>query len=369
MLAVVLPSAAFAGVVAWAMVSGATVLRIWLHGLTALAWTSMAVPVLWAARREPSAAYAVLGVALLTVPGLAVLLMLTGADPVALRYWGVLPAMLVGLSLPTVSVMRRRQALQAEVLRRRKAEGQLAELNQSLEQQVALRTSDLQQLVSALESFNRNVSHDLRGPLGGIAGLAQLAAQALAEGDSSPAARALPVIVRQAESSGQLVASLLELARVGGTPLALQPVDPAALAREVVEQLRLATPGPLPEIVVHALPEIESDPVLLKAILANLIGNAVKFAHSGDSGRVEVGTKPLDDGVCLYVDDNGVGFDAQTASSIFKPFIQLHGRAYAGHGIGLSIVRRAVDRLGGEVWAESTPGQGASFKVRLPEHH
>ncbi len=369
MLAIVLPSVAFAGMVAWVMFSGAVVQRVWIHLLTALAFSSMAVLVLQAARREPGAGYAVLGAALLTVPGLALLLVVTRADPVAIRYWAVLPVMLVGISLPLVSMMRRRQALQTEILRRSAAEHQLAELNQSLEHQVALRTSDLEQMVSGLESFNRNVSHDLRGPLGGIAGLAQMAAQALEQGDPSSATRALPEIARQAESSGQLVASLLELARVGEATLVLQPVDLAAVAGDVVEQLRLAAAGPLPKIVVQTLPEVETDPVLLRAILVNLIGNAVKFAPGGSEGRVDVGFSMNDRKLYLTVDDNGVGFDAETATAIFKPFSRLHGSAYEGHGIGLSIVRRAVDRLGGEVWAESTPGRGASFKVRLPVRH
>lgn len=366
MLPIILPSLAFAAMVAWVAVSGATVLRVWIHLLTAIAFTAMAVLVLRAARREPGAGHAFLGIALLTVPALAVLLVITRADPVAIRYWAVLPVTLVGLSLPTVSVMRRRRALQFEIARRSEAERKLADWNQSLEAQVARRTQDLADMVTGLESFNRSVSHDLRGPLGGIAGLARLADQALQQGDPGTAGRALPVIARQAETSMQLVASLLELARVGEAPVRQQVVDPTAMARDIVEQLRLSREEPLPRIVVQDMPAVQADPALLHAVLANLIGNAVKFAGAGGEGLVEVGAQPEDDKVCLFVSDNGIGFDADTATSIFKPFSRLHGNAYEGHGIGLSIVRRAVDRLGGRVWAESSPGQGASFKLTLP---
>lgn len=366
MLAVVLPSAAFAGLVLWVMFSDARLPRVWIHLLTAMAFSAMAWQVMAASRLEPGAGYVLLGAALLTVPGLALLLVVTRADPVAIRYWAVFPAMLIGLALPSVSVLRRRRSLQAENARRHSAERGLAELNRSLERQVTDRTSALQQMVAGLESFNRSISHDLRGPLGGIAGLARLASQAMEKGDPARAERALPLIAHQAETSGRLVAALLELARVGEVTLQRQPVDPAQLAGEVIEQLRQSGTAAMPRFVLHALPQVQTDPDLLRAILANLIGNAVKFARSGEDGLVEVGAQVQDSGVRLFVHDNGIGFDAETATSIFKPFNRLHGQAYEGHGIGLSIVRRAVERLGGEVWAESTPGQGARFNVQLP---
>jgi len=367
MLPIVAPALAFAAAVAWVLASGATVPRVWVHALTAASFSAMAVLVLRAARREPSAGYAFLGAALLTVPALAVLLVVTGADPVAIRYWAVLPVVLVGLSLPTVSVLRRRHALQDEVARRAAAERTLAAMNSSLEAQVARRTADLQDMVTGLESFNRNVSHDLRGPLGGIAGLARLAERKLMQGDLAMVTKALPLIADQADASSQLVSSLLELARVDQVEVQRQRVDPAAIAREVVAQLALSPQASaLPEVLVHALPALHTDPALLRVVLSNLIGNAVKFARNGEQGRVDVGSCAQANGVCFYVQDNGIGFAADAAATLFKPFTRLHGPAYAGHGIGLSIVHRAVDRLGGRVWAESAPGQGACFKVVLP---
>lgn len=137
--------------------------------------------------------------------------------------------------------------------------------------------------------------------------------------------------------------------------------------REVVAQLALSPQASaLPEVLVHALPALHTDPALLRVVLSNLIGNAVKFARNGEQGRVDVGSCAQANGVCFYVQDNGIGFAADAAATLFKPFTRLHGPAYAGHGIGLSIVHRAVDRLGGRVWAESAPGQGACFKVVLP---
>lgn len=367
MLPIVAPSLAFAAAVAWVGWSGAMLPRALLHGFTALAFTTMAVLVLWAHRREPSAGHLALALSLLTVPLLAVVLIVTGTDPVAIRYWAILPAMLIGVILPSVSLTRRQRALRIEVERRRTAEHELSSLNQSLEQQVTERTRDLQDMVAGLESFNRSVSHDLRGPLGGMAGLARIARQRLSEGEKSKVDQALEAIADQAETSSRLVAALLELARVGESEIRPQHLDPAQIAREVVEQIRVASHGPLPRILVHPMPSLDTDPELLRAVLANLIGNAVKFTPAGEAGQVEVGAVSSGVAVGLYVRDNGVGFDGTTASRLFKPFQRGHGRAYEGHGVGLSIVRRAVERLGGQVSAESSPGQGARFQVTLPQ--
>jgi signal transduction histidine kinase len=361
------PAAAFSVLVAWVGLTGAIVPRAWVHGLTAIVYITLAATAVQAARREPGAGHAWVGATLLLVPGLVLVLAATGADPVALRYWAVLPVMLVGLTLPTVSVMRRQRALRAEVARRAAAEQALNHLNATLESKVNERTADLHSMVAGLESFNRSVSHDLQGPLGGIAGLARLAAQTLEQGDVAMAQRALPAIAQQAETSASLVVSLLELASVGEANLALQPVDPAAMACEVIDQFKLQPGGAsLPRFVLKALPMVEADPSLLRAVLTNLIGNAVKFTRERADGQVEIAAEALNGQVCLQVRDNGVGFDAAASTALFAPFHRQHGAGYDGHGIGLSIVRRAVERHGGTVWAESRPGQGACFSFTLP---
>jgi signal transduction histidine kinase len=358
---------AFAAMVTVVALTGWVVLRAWTHVFTAVVFISLGVLTLAAARREPGAGHGWLALVLFLVPGLALALALTGSDPVALRYWAVLPVMLLGLTLPTVSVMRRQHALRAEVARRTSAERALEAVNSDLEAKVAERTADLQDMVAGLESFNRNVSHDLRGPLGGIAALARMAEQGLEKGNERLVREALPAIVKQAEYSTELVASLLELARVSDVQLARQPVDPAVVAREVIDGLLLKRDiEPLPRFVIGALPMVEVDPALLRAVLSNLIGNAVKFTRDRHDGQVEIAARPTNGHVCLQVRDNGIGFDPQAAAAVFAPFRRLHDATYAGHGIGLSIVRRAVERHGGKVWAEAAPGEGACFSFTLP---
>lgn len=367
--AVLAPSALFAAIVAAVDLFGVPVARLWLHALTALAFLAMSVAAFAAARRERGAGHAWLGLALATVPALAVGLAASRADPVALRYWAVLPIVAVGMTLPSVSLLRRQRRLRQEVERRALAEATLERLNSSLESAVAQRTADLQSMVNGLETFNRSVSHDLRGPLGGIAGLATMALASMEAGDSAPARAALPAIAEQADRSLNLVASLLELARVADAPLERRAVDPARIAEEAVGQLRLRAEGsePAPTIEIAPMPKVHADPTMLHAIYTNLIGNAIKFSRGRDAARIEIRAQSTGEGVCLQVRDNGVGFDKEVAEALFSPFRRAHGAQYEGHGVGLSIVRRAVQRHGGRVWAEATPGGGACFSFTLPE--
>ncbi|MES2960649.1 MAG: hypothetical protein V4792_20840, partial [Pseudomonadota bacterium] len=148
-------------------------------GLAGVAW--------WAERRERSAGHLYIALAFLLVPGTAIVLAALGSPSAHLRYWGFVPMLVIGLTLLTVSLLRRRRLLLEEVARRATAEDALARMNASLEAKVEARTCELREVIAGLEGFNRQVSHDLRGPLGGIGGLARLAGQALERGDLAAA--------------------------------------------------------------------------------------------------------------------------------------------------------------------------------------
>jgi signal transduction histidine kinase len=247
----------------------------------------------------------------------------------------------------------------------------LRALNESLEHKVAQRTRELEDVVSALESFNRSVSHDLRGPLGGIAGVSRLASEALGRGDTATAQRLLPAITAQAESSGQLVAALLSLARAGNAELDPQPVALERLVADAVAQMALAADpaSRFPEVTVQSpLPVVHGDEHLLKQVVVNLLDNARKFTRHCDAPRIEVGSSLDEQGQpVFFVRDNGIGFDAAAAGRLFEPFRRLHGGRYHGHGVGLSIVKRIVERHGGRVWADARLGEGATFRFTLGE--
>jgi signal transduction histidine kinase/CheY-like chemotaxis protein len=251
--------------------------------------------------------------------------------------------------------------LQQEVLERKRTAQALHTLNETLEQRVGARTAELKDIIDGLESFNRSVSHDLRGPLGGIAGAARLANDAIARDDKAKAGQLLKMIGGQAETTGRLVDALLMLARVSGAQLTRQRVDMTALVREVIGQTPQALAGqPLP-VVLDTLPAAEVDPALARQVFGNLIGNGLKFASEALRPLVSIGAEPLTHPPIYFVRDNGVGFDASRAEQLFRPFQRLHGTRFEGSGVGLSIVKRIIDRHGGRIWAESAPGLGATF--------
>jgi len=281
------------------------------------------------------------------------------------------PALFFGIMLLALSVLRRGRALHAEIVQRQDTERSLAALNASLEAMVAGRTADLQNRVAGLESLNRSVSHDLQGSLGSMADLARVAQNAVQPDscDLPLTRRVLPLIVTEAERSTELVSALLTLARVGDQHVSESPVDLNALLQEVIASVSLGERDvALPRFIINALPTVHTDINLLRPALNNLIGNAVKFCGYRPHGcvnvlaRVDAATKET----MIEVRDNGIGFCESGAAKLFQPFTRLNGQDFAGHGVGLSIVRRAVERQGDGVWAESELGNGASFFLALP---
>jgi signal transduction histidine kinase len=164
-----------------------------------------------------------------------------------------------------------------------------------------------------------------------------------------------------------LIDDLLSLARVTRSEIRAERVDLSARAETIVERLRQRFP--LREITVEIEPGmvVPGDPVLLGVLLENLIGNAWKFTSRVSDARVRVGSRPEAGETVFWVSDNGAGFDMAYISKLFTPFQRLHAeRDFEGTGIGLATVHRIVARHGGRVWAEATPGQGATFHFTLP---
>ena len=341
------------------------------HTLNVLAGVSFAVQTgvaLSAWRREPGAGYGFVAASLLTVPALIIIGAIQQTPNAHLRYWAAIPILAVGLVLLTVSLMRRRRLLLNEVERRAAAERLLAEANASLETKVQTRTRELREVVAGLENFSRHVSHDLRGPLGGIGGLVRLANNALERGDIAGAQRVLAPIGAQVRASSQLVESLLLLARSGEAMLSKVPVNLTSLTRDVVAMLQgeVTTPDREQKVDVDVLPMVQADETLLRAVMTNLIGNALKFTAYRTDAQVRISAQVEHGAVTVTVADNGVGFESRAGAALFEPFARLHGERYQGTGIGLTIVRRIIERHGGRVWANGEPGAGATFSFTLP---
>jgi PAS domain S-box-containing protein len=238
-----------------------------------------------------------------------------------------------------------------------------------LELRVQARTAALREANEELESFSYSVSHDLRAPLRAIDGFAGLLAEEAGFALKEEHRRYLDLIRANADAMGRLIDGLLALSRLGRQALSLQRVELASLAREAAAEVVEAAGSAVP-IEIGALPAVHADRVLLRQVLVNLLSNAVKFSTGREGALVEVGVVEADgeSPAVYFVRDNGVGFDMLHADGLFDAFGRLHGaEEYEGAGIGLALAARVVRQHGGRIWAEATPGKGATFFFTLHE--
>ncbi len=254
--------------------------------------------------------------------------------------------------------------LEAENAERRQAEERIRELNV----QLSARVEELAEVNAELESFGYTVSHDLRAPLRHVAGFIRLLAEG-AEGRLDPkTAGYLPLIAKGAERMGQLIDDLLHFSRLGRTDLWRTEVELEPLIEEVRPALQPETEGRAIEWKIGPLPTVHGDRAMLRQVLANLIGNAVKFTRRQRNAAIEITCESAATEHIFRVRDNGAGFDPQYADKLFGVFQRLHSvQEFEGTGIGLATVRRILTRHGGRAWAESKPGHGADFFFSLPK--
>lgn len=255
-----------------------------------------------------------------------------------------------------------------DVSDRRRAERELRALNDELEQRVAQRTAQLQRTANDLEAFARSVSHDLQGPVAGIRGLARLLIEQHAGELPAAARRLVDLLGRSGERLQQIIRDLLALAQVQRIAPRPTQVDVAQLLAELHQEQRVLHPGRDLQLVAPADLAAWGDLQLLRVALSNVLGNAWKYTRDRADPRLEVCMQPCaGGGQVLSLADNGTGFDGRQAGTLFHPFQRLHSeRQFEGNGIGLATVRRAIDALGGWVWAEGRPGRGATIHLYLP---
>ena len=259
----------------------------------------------------------------------------------------------------------------------RKTQDLQQNLNAELEHRVQERTQQLEAANAELESFSYTVSHDLRTPLRHIHHYIEMGRDAANGPEGVQAVTPfLNHVLSSTSHMGKLIDGLLDLARLGRTALREMPVPMGELVQELVnvqqaQAQRKVEGQALAEVewvVAPDWPVLPCDPVLVRQVWNNLLSNALKYSRKRDKVRIEVGSRPRDDGLAeFFVTDNGVGFDPKFKEKLFGMFQRLHSESeFEGSGIGLALTRKIVERHGGTIWAEGEKNVGCTISFTLP---
>jgi len=290
------------------------------------------------------------------------------------------PLMVEGVALGVVAVFSR-QALPesllnelsfagetiAQFIQRRRSEEKLSRYTEDLERNVGERTAALRQTIGELEAFSYSVSHDLRGPLRAMDGYARAVMEDCFDKLGPEHRKYLERIMRGAKRLDQLTLDVLAYSRLSRADFTPQAVDLDRLVFDTIDQHpHLEAARSHIEVEAPLLP-VSGHPAFLTQCVSNLLGNALKFVAAGAAPSIKVWTKAAGTKVRLFVRDNGIGIAPEHRDRIFQIFGRVHNdKSYEGTGIGLAVVQRAVDRMGGTIDFDSEPGQGSTFWIELP---
>jgi PAS domain S-box-containing protein len=233
-----------------------------------------------------------------------------------------------------------------------------------LEGMVQERTNKLKASVAELEAFSYSISHDMRAPLRAMLGFSEILQEEYGPQLDEQANRFLSRIRAASKRMDSLIQDVLSFSRMGRIEVPLEPVDTLAVIREIVESYPNLRTSEIGILLPKAMPRILANQAALTQCVSNILGNAVKFVAPGVKPVVRVWAEGKGDRVRIWFKDNGIGIEEKDYPRIFEIFQRLD-RTHEGTGIGLAIVKKAAQRMGGSVGLESTPGQGSSFWLDL----
>jgi PAS domain S-box-containing protein len=235
-----------------------------------------------------------------------------------------------------------------------------------LEQQVEIRTKSLQRSVAELEAFSYSLSHDMRAPLRAVQSYLQIFLEDHGGEVDQPGLALLNKVIASAQRMDRMVLDLLTFTRLSHEELSIESVDVERVIGQIIkERVEMgATPA---EIVIQSpLPKVMGNAASLNQCFTNLLENGAKFVAPGVQPYIQIRSENLGSLVRFWIEDNGIGIDTEEKGRLFRMFERLHGSEYPGTGIGLAIVRKAVERMGGTVGVESESGRGSRFWLDLP---
>ena len=279
---------------------------------------------------------------------------------------------IVGLMSANIMQVNDERALLSvtrDITERKHIENELKKYREHLEEMVINRTEALEAKNKELETFTYSVSHDLKAPLRGIDGYSRLLEEEYADKLDAEGLLFLKNVRQSTSQMNQLIEDLLAYSRMERRDIQPVSIDLRSMIDTLVSHRAHDIAARHINISVN-LPfqNVHSDIETLRQVLGNYLDNAVKFARHNVSATIEVGGQDNGNSWTLWVKDNGIGFDPQYVDRIFEIFQRLHrAEDFPGTGIGLAIARKAIERIGGRAWAESSLGNGATFFIGIPK--
>jgi len=244
---------------------------------------------------------------------------------------------------------------------------ELEKYSRKLEDLVQERTRELEEINEELKSFVYTVSHDLKAPLRSMYGFAEALLEDYAK-ELPPEGREYAHRIKKAAVNMQeMIQDLLEYSRITRMEIVPKKVNLNEVIKTTIESLRSEIEAKNARIEVKSpLPAVKGNSTILGLILLNLLSNSIKFVEEGVTPEVKIWAEESKNKVRLYIKDNGIGIPEEYQKKIFKVFERLHGiESYPGTGIGLAIVKKAIERLGGKIGLVSEPGRGSTFWIEL----